>query len=385
MARQIADRLCSLSGGLFSARTTGSLLPFSPSLSSSSAGSSSSASPSSNALRACQAKTTTILAALTGRKTETEQSPSSSSCAMLRSVGKTDRCGLVSTARVSSQSSMWSENGLSTVGSRCRSMVTVDGHPRKASGWRLIPAAAASSGVGGGERGGREEFHDQDEPLLEREILVQHLLVKEDQLALLLELEQKINREGVDLSDLALDYSLCPSKDQGGMLGWIGRGKTVPEFEKAAFTAPLNKVVRVKTKFGWHLLQVLAERAAAKVTELSVVELEGKLKEIAGSIDDLEREDFDLPQLIDVRELEEIEQASLPYFRAFPLSQFGKWGPSVTEALDQEKETIVLCHHGVRSLQMAQWLCSQGFMKVRNVTGGIDAYSRKVDASVPTY
>lgn len=34
----------------------------------------------------------------------------------------------------------------------------------------------------------------------------------------------------------------------------------VPEFEEAAFGAPLNKVVRCKTKFGWHLLQVLAER-----------------------------------------------------------------------------------------------------------------------------
>lgn len=34
----------------------------------------------------------------------------------------------------------------------------------------------------------------------------------------------------------------------------------VPEFEEAAFSAPLNKVVRCKTKFGWHLLQVLSER-----------------------------------------------------------------------------------------------------------------------------
>ena len=34
----------------------------------------------------------------------------------------------------------------------------------------------------------------------------------------------------------------------------------VPEFEEAAFNAPLNKVVRCKTKFGWHLLQVISER-----------------------------------------------------------------------------------------------------------------------------
>jgi hypothetical protein len=36
----------------------------------------------------------------------------------------------------------------------------------------------------------------------------------------------------------------------------------VPEFEEAAFSAPLNKVVRCKTKFGWHLLQVISERYA---------------------------------------------------------------------------------------------------------------------------
>jgi len=45
----------------------------------------------------------------------------------------------------------------------------------------------------------------------------------------------------------------------------------------------------------------------------------------------------------------------------------------------------VLCHHGIRSGQMCQWLRSQGFTAVRNITGGIDAYSQQVDASVPRY
>jgi len=48
------------------------------------------------------------------------------------------------------------------------------------------------------------------------------------------------------LSSCSLNFQTC-----------IGQ---VPEFEEAAFSAPLNKVVRCKTKFGWHLLQVLAER-----------------------------------------------------------------------------------------------------------------------------
>ncbi|GMN32612.1 hypothetical protein TIFTF001_044703 [Ficus carica] len=57
-----------------------------------------------------------------------------------------------------------------------------------------------------------------------REILVQHLLVKEDDVKLLLELQQRISG-GEDLSDLAVEYSICPSKDEGGMLGWERKGQ----------------------------------------------------------------------------------------------------------------------------------------------------------------
>jgi len=42
----------------------------------------------------------------------------------------------------------------------------------------------------------------------------------------------------------------------------------VPEFEEAAFSAPLNKVVKCKTKFGWHLLQVLSERWPGLLSQL---------------------------------------------------------------------------------------------------------------------
>ncbi len=48
-------------------------------------------------------------------------------------------------------------------------------------------------------------------------------------------------------------------------------------------------------------------------------------------------------------------------------------------------ETLVLCHHGIRSAQMCQWLVDQGFTNVKNIMGGIDAYSILVDPSVPQY
>ena len=46
---------------------------------------------------------------------------------------------------------------------------------------------------------------------------------------------------------------------------------------------------------------------------------------------------------------------------------------------------IVLCHHGVRSAQLARFLVDNGFKKVWNLTGGIDAYAANVDGSVPRY
>ena len=90
-------------------------------------------------------------------------------------------------------------------------------------------------------------------------------------------------------------------------------------------------------------------------------------------------------QLIDVREPWEIETASLPDFVNLPLSQFAEWSEVIQTRLDPEKETLVLCHHGMRSAQMCQWLINQGFTDVKNIAGGIDAYSIAVDSSIPRY
>ncbi len=92
-----------------------------------------------------------------------------------------------------------------------------------------------------------------------------------------------------------------------------------------------------------------------------------------------------LLQLIDVREPQEAAIASLPGFTLFPLSQSEQWMTTILEQLDPHGETYVLCHHGMRSAQMCQWLMSQGFTAVNNIQGGIEAYAIEVDASVPRY
>jgi rhodanese-related sulfurtransferase len=90
-------------------------------------------------------------------------------------------------------------------------------------------------------------------------------------------------------------------------------------------------------------------------------------------------------QLIDVREPEELELAQLPGFQNFPTSQFQSWYPTIAQQLDREKETLVLCHHGIRSAQVCEVLLNLGFKNVKNIRGGIDAYAREVDPTIGRY
>ena len=96
-------------------------------------------------------------------------------------------------------------------------------------------------------------------------------------------------------------------------------------------------------------------------------------------------EEPDALQLIDVREPHEVELASVPDFVNLPLSQFPAWSANIHAQFDNEAETIVMCHLGMRSAQMCQWLIAQGFTNVKNLSGGIEAYSRRIDPSVPRY
>ena len=55
------------------------------------------------------------------------------------------------------------------------------------------------------------------------------------------------------------------------------------------------------------------------------------------------------------------------------------------QELDPEDHIVVVCHHGVRSMNVTAWLRQQGFEKVQSLQGGIDRWARQVDPSVPVY
>ncbi len=90
-------------------------------------------------------------------------------------------------------------------------------------------------------------------------------------------------------------------------------------------------------------------------------------------------------QLIDVRERDEVEIAAIAGFEILPLSEYAEWEVSFKEKFDPHAETLVLCHHGMRSGQMCQWLVNQGFTNVKNIGGGIDAYAYAIEPSMAKY
>lgn len=117
-----------------------------------------------------------------------------------------------------------------------------------------------------------------------------------------------------------------------------------------------------------------AQPLPVSISEISVAELASYLANQASDA-----------QFVDVREPQEVAIASLDRFANLPLSQFSEWSSLIQDSLDPHRETIVMCHHGVRSAQVCGWLLSQGFTDVKNVSGGIDAYSVRVNPSIPRY
>ena len=110
------------------------------------------------------------------------------------------------------------------------------------------------------------------------------------------------------------------------------------------------------------------------IPEISVEELALKLADRDSSV-----------QLLDVREKNEAELAFIEGFELLPLSEFAQWSQQILVSLNPEAETLVMCHHGVRSAQLCQWLIQNGFTNVKNVAGGIDIYSCLIDSSIPRY
>jgi rhodanese-related sulfurtransferase len=85
--------------------------------------------------------------------------------------------------------------------------------------------------------------------------------------------------------------------------------------------------------------------------------------------------------LLDVREEFEYKHARIENSVLIPLNQV----PNRLSEIDYDTGVVVICHHGMRSMQAANFLVQVGIKNVSNLTGGIDAWSLECDSSVPRY
>lgn len=85
--------------------------------------------------------------------------------------------------------------------------------------------------------------------------------------------------------------------------------------------------------------------------------------------------------LLDVREPFEFSHAHIENSVLIPLNQI----PQRLQDIDYDKEIVTICHHGMRSMQAANFLHQVGFKDISNLTGGIDAWSVECDSSVARY
>jgi rhodanese-related sulfurtransferase len=107
----------------------------------------------------------------------------------------------------------------------------------------------------------------------------------------------------------------------------------------------------------------------AEVGEISALELKRRLDRGEAIV------------LLDVREPEEIAIAPFPGALHVPIGDI----PARLGELDPDAEWVVVCHHCIRSAQVAMYLARMDFERVSNLSGGIDAWSLTADPSIPRY
>ena len=87
-------------------------------------------------------------------------------------------------------------------------------------------------------------------------------------------------------------------------------------------------------------------------------------------------------KFIDVREPWEFATAHIEGSVPIPM---GEVPARAHQELDPEERLVVVCHHGIRSMNVTAWLRNQGFEQAQSMRGGIDAWAAEVDPSVGRY
>ncbi len=87
------------------------------------------------------------------------------------------------------------------------------------------------------------------------------------------------------------------------------------------------------------------------------------------------------PLLLDVRENWEFQTCHIEGSVHIPMGQI----PTSYRQLNPQQQVVLVCHHGMRGLQVGQFLEKAGFKSVINLAGGVDAWAREIDQDMPVY
>ena len=87
------------------------------------------------------------------------------------------------------------------------------------------------------------------------------------------------------------------------------------------------------------------------------------------------------PILLDVREPWEYERCHIAESKLVPMREI----PSALQDFDPDEEIVVICHHGIRSRAVANYLAQNDYSKVINLSTGINGWARDIDTSMPIY
>ena len=87
------------------------------------------------------------------------------------------------------------------------------------------------------------------------------------------------------------------------------------------------------------------------------------------------------PLLLDVRQPWEFDVCKIENSVSIPMAQI----PSELESLDSNRDTEVICHHGIRSRRVGRYLEQAGFNNIINFSGGVSQWAKTVDNQMPTY
>lgn len=117
-----------------------------------------------------------------------------------------------------------------------------------------------------------KKYYEENKNMFKKDVQVEasHILFDTKDAKKANEVREEI-LNGLDFAEAAEKYSKCPSGENGGNLGYFGKGQMVPEFEKAAFSAPLGVVTEpVKSQFGYHLILV-TDKTDSKIPDFEEI------------------------------------------------------------------------------------------------------------------